>query len=83
MEALQQGCIAAASDIPVLREVLGDAALFFDPGSPASLVAAWESARQAGTRQRLVQAAPRVLANLSWSEVARRTREVYQRAAAS
>lgn len=36
LEALSQGTPVAASDIPCLREVAGDAALYFDPRSIAS-----------------------------------------------
>jgi len=38
VEAMACGCPVVASDIPVLREICGDAALFADPSSPAAFV---------------------------------------------
>jgi glycosyltransferase involved in cell wall biosynthesis len=40
VEAMRSGGIAVASDIPVHREIYGDAAEFFDPYSTMSLVKA-------------------------------------------
>ncbi len=37
VEALARGLPVACSDIPVLREVMGDGARFFDPHAPASI----------------------------------------------
>lgn len=34
LQAFEAGCLVIASDIPALREVAGDAALFADPGYP-------------------------------------------------
>ena len=39
LEALACGCPVVASSIPAHREVLGDAALFFEDGNPGALVA--------------------------------------------
>jgi glycosyltransferase involved in cell wall biosynthesis len=40
LEACAHGAPVLASDLPVLREVLGDAALFVPPGDPAAWAAA-------------------------------------------
>jgi glycosyltransferase involved in cell wall biosynthesis len=40
IEAMAGGTPIAVSDIPVFREIGGDAAVFFDPGSPGSFAAA-------------------------------------------
>jgi glycosyltransferase involved in cell wall biosynthesis len=37
LEAMLQRCPVIASDIPAVREVCGDAVLYFDPGSPDAL----------------------------------------------
>jgi len=43
LEAMQRGVPVACSDIPVLREVAGEAATFFDPRSPRSAATALEA----------------------------------------
>ena len=40
LEAMARGAPVACSDIPVLREVVGDAAILFDPHDPNSIAAA-------------------------------------------
>jgi glycosyltransferase involved in cell wall biosynthesis len=40
LEAMSNGCPAVVSDIPVLREVCGDAAEYCDPRDPASIAGA-------------------------------------------
>lgn len=42
VEAMMMGCPVIASDIPVLREICGDAAIYFCPRSPEELAAAVE-----------------------------------------
>jgi glycosyltransferase involved in cell wall biosynthesis len=55
LEAMACGCAVAASDIPPVRELCGDAAVLFDPEDPASIAQAmetlpsrFEALRQAG-----------------------------------
>lgn len=40
LEALSFGCPIAVSDIPVMHEVVGNAAIYFDPRDPASIASA-------------------------------------------
>ena len=40
LEAIRLGTPVACSDVPALREVAGDAALYFDPSTPESIAAA-------------------------------------------
>ena len=40
LESQRNGCLPVVSDIPVFREVAGEAAIFFDPRSPDSLASA-------------------------------------------
>ena len=81
LEAMSRGLPVLASDLPVLREVGGDAALWFDPLDLESIASAL---RTAATR-------PDVLAELaaaglersrlfSWERVARETLDVFHRA---
>ncbi|MEO5852624.1 MAG: glycosyltransferase family 1 protein [Nocardioides sp.] len=81
LEAMAAGLPVLASDIPVLREVGGDAALWFDPHDPASIAAAL---RVVGTQPaRLVELADlgRAQATLfTWQRVAEETLEVFRQA---
>jgi glycosyltransferase involved in cell wall biosynthesis len=70
VEALACGTPVAASDVPALREVLGDRATFVDRGDLAGLVAAAERAR------RPAPAPP----PLTWEQAARATWDVYAEA---
>jgi glycosyltransferase involved in cell wall biosynthesis len=80
VEAFQRGVPAAASDIPVLREVGGDAAVYFDPHDPAD---AARAVREALYNERLIAAGPPRAAEFSWTGAARKTFEAYERALAS
>lgn len=81
LEAMAMGLPVIASDLPVLREVGGDAALWFDPLSDASIAEALRTVATApavlleASRKGLVQAA-----RFSWQRVAEETLEVFRRA---
>jgi glycosyltransferase involved in cell wall biosynthesis len=81
LEAMARAVPVACSDIPVLSEVAGDAALLFDPHEPASIAAAIER----------VTGDPRLAADLiergrarcalfTWDRTARATLASYRRA---
>jgi glycosyltransferase involved in cell wall biosynthesis len=80
VEAFQRGVPAAVSDIPVLREVGGEAALYFDPHDPAD---AARVVLEASGNQRLIDAGPERAAHFSWPEAARKTFDAYERALAT
>ena len=66
----------------MLREVLGDGALYVRPGDAAGLAdALLRVAGDAALRERLVAAGRAAIAPLSWAETARRTRAVLAEAA--
>ena len=80
LEAMARGVPVACSDLLVLREVAGDAAIYFDPGSPASVAGALtaalnDAALAAKGRERATR--------YSWAAAARATAEVYERAVRS
>jgi glycosyltransferase involved in cell wall biosynthesis len=79
VEAFQRAVPAAASDIPVLREVGGDAAVYFDPRDPQD---AARAIREALYNERLSAAGPPRAADFSWENAARKTFEAYERALA-
>ncbi len=77
VEALSHGTPVVAADIPVLREVLGQAAVFIDPQQPSSLAQGIVSVLQPAVRESVLRAGEVVLKRFSWTEVARQTQAVY------
>jgi len=84
IEAMACGCPVLASDIPVLREVGGEAAVY----CPAGDIAAWKTAvltmlaqklQQPGAWQVRRQLGVDRAARFSWAENALATRVVYQK----
>ncbi|MBO9362830.1 MAG: glycosyltransferase family 4 protein [Thermoflexus sp.] len=78
LEAMACGVPVACSDIPALREVAGEAAMFFDPrdveGMARVLEVAWRRAEDPAWRA----AAQARAAQFSWQETAQRTLELYR-----
>jgi glycosyltransferase involved in cell wall biosynthesis len=79
LEAMRRGVPVACSDIPVLREVAGEDARYFDPHDPASAGAAIVAA--AGD-ERLGAAGRERAERFSWRTAAEGTFEAYERAVA-
>ena len=79
LEAMSIGLPVIASDLPVLREVGGDAALWFDPRDPASMAAALRTvATDAGAMARASRAGLAQAAGFSWRRVAEETLAVFR-----
>ena len=76
LEAMRRGVPVACSAIPVLREVAGDAAEWFDPEDPAAAAAAIERALGDG---RGPEAGRARAAEFTWERTAAATRAVYDR----
>ena len=71
LEAFRFGVPVAASDIPVLREVAGDAAAYFNPDDAADIAHAMTSAlTDDKLRQRLIGREPAELNKYSWEKTA-------------
>ena len=83
VEGIAAGAPAIVSDLPVLREVLGDGALYVHAGrrAPGSPTRCCASRRDPALRERLLAAGREAIAPLSWAETARRTRAVLAEAA--
>lgn len=80
LEAMRCGTPVLASDIPVHREVAGDAAGWCDPLSPASIRTEMRRILEnAGIAERLRAAGLRRAEGFSWTRAARETTEVYRR----
>lgn len=74
LEAMAAGIPVACSDIPPLREVAGDAALFFDPLSEDAIAIALDRiVTDAGLRAQLAQAGPERARLFSWEKAAHET----------
>jgi len=71
LEAMAAGCPVAASTAPALREVCGDAALFFDPLSPDAIAQALRRlADEPNLRVELVERGRRRAAQFTWDAAA-------------
>jgi glycosyltransferase involved in cell wall biosynthesis len=74
LEALAAGIPVACSDIPPLREVAGDAALFFDPLNEDAIAAGIERVMtDADLRERLAQAGRDRARGFTWQKSAEKT----------
>jgi glycosyltransferase involved in cell wall biosynthesis len=66
----------AASSIPVLREVAGEAAIFFDPDNKKSIENALTNlAKDSKLREKLIRNGAERVKNFSWEKCARETLE--------
>jgi glycosyltransferase involved in cell wall biosynthesis len=82
VEAAACGAAVVASDIPAHRETLRDGGLFFEPRDRGALVAVLEQLLDdQGLSAALGQRGREAVARFSWTETARRLREVIGRAA--
>ncbi len=83
LEAMAGGTPVACSDLPVLREVAGEAALYFDPRQPATITAALDQAlRQPELRAALRQRGLARAGEFTWQRAAQATLAVYESALA-
>jgi glycosyltransferase involved in cell wall biosynthesis len=83
LEAMARGVPVVCSDIPVLREVAADAALFFDPSSAASIAQAIARVNlDERMRAQLIERGHARCELFTWERTARATLESYRRALA-
>lgn len=81
LEAMQRGCPVICSDIPVLREVGGEAVRYVDARSPEALAGAVLGVvHDQAERCRLIDAGRQRAGLFTWAATARRTAESYARA---
>lgn len=79
LEAMAVGCPVLASNIPVLREVYGGAALYFDPLDPKDIAQKIKLIMEDDKlRQRLKKLGPELAEGYSWQKMARQTLKVYK-----
>ena len=82
VEAMRLGTPVVVSDIPIFREIGGDAALYFDPGNPEALVAALWSLEREGEWERRSAASVAVAARYNWASSAEQLLELMRRTVA-
>ena len=78
LEAMACGTPIIASDIPVFREVAGEAAIYFDPHDEEALADAMIRVLDESTRRDLVNAERQRVGDFSWDEAARRLGALYR-----
>jgi len=80
LESMARGCPVICSDLPVLREVAGDAAVFFDPRDPASIADAIRSTlRDPAELARLSREGIERASGFTWAHTAALTAAAFQR----
>ena len=81
VEAMASGAPIVSSDAAAMPEVLGEAALFFQPGDTAAMAARLaEALEDDPLRRRLAEKALARAGQFSWQEAARRTAQVLKAA---
>ncbi len=79
LEAMSVDCPVVCSDIPVLREVYGDAALYFNPQSVQDIADKIEKILEnKKLRTTLVEEGQRQVKKYSWRKMAEETLDVYK-----
>jgi len=73
LEAMACGAPVVAANKTAIPEVVGDAALLVDPGSPESLAQALERVNEEGTRRQMIERGIKRAAKYSWQRTAEMT----------
>ncbi|WP_350349896.1 glycosyltransferase family 1 protein [Agromyces sp. G08B096] len=82
VEAMRVGTPVVVSDIPIFREIGGDAALYFDADDPRALVAALGRLEQDGEWERRSDASLTQASRFTWASSAERLLELLRRTGA-
>lgn len=78
IEAMALGVPVVVSDIPVFREIYGDACVMFDPENPRDIAAKVnEVAGSPVLQKKLTTKGKNIAAGYSWKTMAKKTMEVY------
>jgi len=81
LEAMSQNLPVAASNIPVLKEVLGDAAYYFDPHDPYDIAKKLDTLLgDKQLRRDLAEKGHKQFSKYSWQKMAEETLDIYREA---
>jgi len=81
LEALNQGTAVACSDINPLKDILGSAALYFNPQDPEDMAnKIWKILVSKKLQKEFLLKAQDVLEKYSWDKMARKTFSIYMKA---
>jgi phosphatidylinositol alpha-mannosyltransferase len=79
---MAHGCPVVAGRVSTIREVLGDAAAYFDPGKPEAIVDAMESVLFDETfRRELIERGKTQVKKYSWARMGDEICRVYENTA--
>ncbi len=79
LEAMAVGCPVVCSSIPVLKEVYGDAAAYFDPKNPKDVARSIESVVESNdVKQNLREKGFKQVKKYSWEKLAKETLKGYE-----
>ena len=79
LNAMVTGLPVICSNIPTLKEVYGDAALYFDPNNPKDIASKIKKVfADSKTRSLLVERGEKLVRRYSWQKMARETLDVYE-----
>jgi glycosyltransferase involved in cell wall biosynthesis len=82
LQAMASGVPVLASDLPIMHEILGDAACYVDPTDVTAMAdGIIKLVGDEAARARLIDAGREQASQYSWPEAARRTLDVYRAAA--
>jgi len=79
LNAMAANIPVVCSNIPTLKEVYGDAALYFDPNNPKDIASKIKKVfADSKTRSLLVERGEKLVRRYSWQKMARETLDVYE-----
>lgn len=80
LEAMALGCPVICSDLPVFKEIYGEAPLYFDPQNIDSMVKVIEKGMTLAVRPRLsmIKRGQKQVSRYSWEQCARQTMQIYE-----
>jgi glycosyltransferase involved in cell wall biosynthesis len=78
LEAMRSDCLVLASDIPSLKEIYHDAALYFDPLAVESMRATIREVLEKKNFQSFIEKGRKRVADFSWEKMAKQTMNIYE-----